>query len=76
MIILKKKINFLKKLKIQIKMTKRDKQTYTEKRSDFKVELPKYGKLKKITILKFSNRKIMKDKMGHLLMDNQELQIN
>ena len=76
MIILKKKISFLKKRKIQIKMTKRDKQMYTEKRSDFQEELPKYGKLKRIIILKFSNRKIMKDKMGHLLMDNQELRIN
>ena len=57
-------------------MTKRDKSTYTEIRLSFWEESQKYGILKRTITLKFLNRKIMKDKMGHLLMGNQELRIN
>jgi hypothetical protein len=73
MILLKKKINYLIK---PIQMTKRDKSTYTEIRLDFWEESQKYGILKRTITLKFLNRKIMKDKMVHLLMGNQELRIN
>lgn len=76
MILLKKKINYLIKPIKAIQMTKSDKSTYTEKRLDFWEESQKYGILKRTITLKFLNRKIMKDKMGLLLMGNQELLIN